>query len=202
MLRVGLTGGLAGGKTFVADVFERLGCFIISADRLGHEVLRSDGEAFDDVLAEFGESILSDNGEINRKKLGKIVFADAETLRQLSLLVHPHVWQRQEDLSSEIAKNDPKAIIISEAAIMVETGSHTRYDRIVITVCPPELQIRRYCERENVSESDALARLARQMPIEEKKKYADYIIDTAGTKQETEIQVCSVYEELLREVVK
>ena len=202
MLRVGLTGGLAGGKTFVAGVFERLGCFVISADRLGHEVLRSDGEAFGNVIAEFGESVLGDDGEIDRKKLGKIVFTDAVMLKQLSLLVHPHVLQRQEDLFSEIAKHDPKAITISEAAIMVETGSHTRYDRIVIAVCPPGLQIRRYCKRENVSETDALARLARQMPIEEKRKYADYVIDTAGTKQETEIQVCSVYEELLREVSK
>ncbi len=199
MLKVGLTGGLASGKTFVAREFEKLGCAVISADRLGHEVLRREGEAFADVVAEFGEEILDADGEINRKALGTIVFADPAKLKKLNSLVHPHVFNKQEKLFAEIAVGDPKAVVVSEAAIMIESGSYSRYDRIVITVCPPDLQIRRYCDRESASEADARARLARQMPLEEKRKYADYVIDTSGTKQETERQVREIHQELLRE---
>ena len=199
MLKVGLTGGLASGKTVVAREFEKLGCTVISADRLGHEVLRREGEAFADVVAEFGEEILVADGEINRKALGKIVFADPDKLKKLNSFVHPHVFKKQEKLFTEIAGRDPKAVVISEAAIMIESGSYTRYDRIVIAVCPPELQIRRYCDREGASEADARARLARQMPLEEKREYADYAIDTSGTKQETERQVRKIHQELLRE---
>ena len=199
MLKVGLTGGLASGKTFVARQLEKLGCTVIYADRLGHEVLCRDGEAFDDVIEEFGQAILDDDGEINRKALGKIVFADPDKLEKLNSLVHPHVFQRQRKLFAEIAARDPKVVVVSEAAIMIESGSYTRYDCIVITVCPAEMQIRRYCEREGASEADARARLARQMPLEEKRKYADYVIDTSGTKQETKKQVREIHEKLLRE---
>ena len=199
MLKVGLTGGLAGGKTFVAGVFERLGCVVVSADRLGHEVLRRDAEAFDDVIAEFGESILGEDGEIDRKALGGIVFADAAKLKKLNSLVHPHVFQKQAELFAEIERRDPKAVVVSEAAIMIESGSYTRYDRIVLTVCTPELQIQRYCERQGASEDDARTRLARQMPLDQKRKYADYVIDTSGTKQETESQVREIHQQLLRE---
>ena len=201
MLEVGLTGGLASGKTFVAGVFDKLGCAVVSADRLGHEVLRRDGEAYGDVVSEFGEDILGDGGEINRKALGEIVFADPAELKKLNSLVHPHVFHKQEKLFAEIARRDPKAVVVSEAAIMIESGSYTRYDRIVVTVCPPELQISRYCEREGASEEDARARLARQMPLEEKRKYADYVIDTSGTKRETERLVGDVHQKLLREAV-
>ncbi len=199
MLKVGLTGGLASGKTFVAREFEELGCAVISADRLGHEVLRREGEAFGDVVAEFGEEILGDDGEIKREALGKIAFADPGKLKKLNSLVHPHVFQKQEKLFAAIARRDPKAVVVSEAAIMIESGSYTRYDRIVLTVCPPELQVRRYRDREGAPEADARARLARQMPLEEKRKYADYVIDTSGTKQETTRQVREIHERLLRE---
>ena len=201
MLKVGLTGGLASGKTFVAGKFEELGCAVISADRLGHEALRREGEAFGDVVAEFGEEILGDDGEIKREALGKIVFADPGKLKKLNSLVHPHVFQKQEKLFAEIERRDPKAVVVSEAAIMIESGSYTRYDRIVLAVCTPELQIRRYCEREGASEDDARARLARQMPLDQKRKYADYVIDTSGTKQETETQVREIHQKLLREAV-
>ena len=199
MLKVGLTGGLASGKTFVAGKFEELGCAVISADRLGHEVLRREGEAFGDVVAEFGEEILGDDGEVKREALGKIVFADAAKLKKLNSLVHPHIFQKQEELFAEIERRDPKAVVVSEAAIMIESGSYIRYDRIMLTVCTPELQIQRYREREGASEDDARARLARQMPLEEKRKYADYVIDTSGTKRETESQVREIHQQLLRE---
>ena len=199
MLKAGLTGGLASGKTFVAAELEKLGCHTISADRLGHEVLMRDGEAYDEVVREFGSAIVGSNGEIGRKALGGIVFADPERLKVLNALVHPHVFRRQEKLLEQIRERDPGAVVVSEAAIMIESGSYKRYDCLIVTVCPPELQIDRYREREGASEADARARLARQMPLEEKRKYADYVIDTSGTKAETVRQVGELYRRLKQE---
>lgn len=200
MLKVGLTGGLASGKTFVAAILEQLGCRVFSSDRLGHEVIRSDGEAFDRVVEEFGNGILGADGEIDRGRLGKIVFADEAKLTKLSSLVHPYVSKRQESILARVAAQDADSIVVFEAAIMIETGSYSRYDRIVVAVCPSELQVHRYCEREGVSTVDALARLAMQIPIDEKREYADYVIDTAGTKQETKRQVRAVHQKLLQQV--
>jgi dephospho-CoA kinase len=201
MLKVGLTGGLASGKTFVAAVLEQLGCRVVSSDRLGHEAIRRDGESFARVIEEFGNGILGADGEIDRSRLGKIVFSDEAKLKKLSSLVHPYVLKKQESIFAQITAQDSGSIVVCEAAIMIETGSYSRYDRIVVAVCPPELQVRRYCAREGVSMTDALARLALQIPIEEKRKYADYVIDTAGTKQETKRQVRAVHQELLQQVV-
>ena len=199
MLKAGLTGGLASGKTFVAAELEKLGCHTISADRLGHEVLMRDGEAYDEVVRQFGSAIVGTSGEIDRKALGGIVFADPERLKVLNALVHPHVFRRQETLLEQIREKDPGAVVVSEAAIMIESGSYKRYDCLIVTVCPPELQIERYCKREGASEADARARLARQMPLEEKRKYADYVIDTSGTKGETARQVGELYRRLKQE---
>ena len=200
MLKVGLTGGLASGKTFVAAVLEQLGCRVFSSDRLGHEAIKSDGEAFDRVIEEFGNGILGADGEIDRGRLGKIVFADEAKLKKLNSLVHPYVLKRQESIFARIASQNSDSIVVCEAAIMIETGSYSRYNCIVVAVCSPELQVRRYCEREGVSTADALARLAVQIPIEEKREYADYVIETAGTKQETKRQVSTVHQKLLQRV--
>ncbi len=199
MLKVGLTGGLASGKTFVAAELEKLGCHTISADRLGHEVLKRDGEAYDEVVREFGSGIVGSDGEIDRKVLGGVVFADPARLKVLNALVHPHVFRRQEEFFEQVREKDPGAVVVSEAAIMIESASYKRYDCLVLTVCPPELQIERYCEREGVGQDEARARLARQMPLEEKRKYADYIMDTSGTKEETAREVGELYRQLKRE---
>ena len=199
MLKVGLTGGLASGKTFVATELEKLGCHTISADRLGHEVLKRDGEAYDEVVSEFGSGIVGPGGEIDRKALGGIVFADPERLGVLNALVHPHVFRRQEKLFEQIREKDPGAVVVSEAAIMIESGSYKRYDCLIVTVCPVELQIERYCKRDGASEADARTRLARQMPLEEKRKYANYVIDTSGSKDETTRQVGELFHQLKQE---
>lgn len=199
MLKVGLTGNQGSGKTFVAQEFEKLGCYAISADRLGHEVLKRDGEAYEEVVREFGSAIVGSDGEIDRKAVGRIVFADPERLKTLNTLVHPHVFRRQEEYFERVREKDPDAIVVSEAAIMVESGSYKRYDCLIVTVCPPEMQIERYCEREGANEAEARARLARQMPQDEKRKYADYVIDTSGTKDETARQVGELYRQLKQE---
>jgi dephospho-CoA kinase len=195
MLKVGLTGGLATGKSYVSARLEKLGCHVIQADRLGHDVLRRGGEAFEDVLAEFGAGILGDDGEIDRKVLGAIVFPAPEKLAKLNALVHPHVFQRQQEFFQQVLRADPDGIAVVEAAIMIESGSHTGYDRLILVVCPEDLQIRRFVERGG-TEAEARDRLARQLPLDEKRKFADFVIDTSGTFEETEKQVRDVYEHL------
>ena len=199
MLKVGLTGGLASGKTHVARLLEDLGCRVIHADRLGHEALESGSVIYHQVTAEFGREIVRDNGEIDRKALGALVFPNPERLKVLNSLVHPYVFRRQEEFFEQTARNDPHGIAVVEAAIMIESGSYKRYDRLLLTVCPPATQIRRFREREGATEEEARARLDCQMPLEEKRRYADYIIDTAGTFEETGLQVHDVYQELKQE---
>jgi len=200
MLKVGLTGGLATGKSYVSARFAELGCHVIQADKVGHEVLRCGAEAYDDVVAEFGERILGDDGEIDRKALGAIVFPDAAKLETLNALVHPHVFARQEAFFAAVERDDPQGIAVAEAAIMIESGSYKRYDRLVVTVCPVEMQVRRSVERGG-TEAEARNRLARQMSIDEKRTFADFIIDTSGTFDETDEQVGRVYETLKLEAV-
>ena len=138
MLKVGLTGGLATGKSYVSARLAELGCHVIQADTLGHEVLLRGAEAYDDVVAEFGQGILGAGGEIDRKLLGAVVFPDAAKLAKLNSLVHPHVFRRQQAFFEALERDDPHGIGVVEAAIMMESGSYKRYDRLIVTVCPPE----------------------------------------------------------------
>ena len=196
MLRVGLTGGLASGKSFVGHALADLGCHLIQADEIGHQVLLPGAEAYDASVHEFGDGILDDDGYIDRRRLGAIVFDDPERLRKLSSFVHPAVVQREERLIAEIAARDAKAIVVVEAAILVETGSYRRYDRLIVAWCRRELQIERAMKRDSSTREEVLARLDRQLPLEEKLKVADYLIDTSGTKEETLKKTREVYEAL------
>ena len=199
MLKVGLTGGLASGKSFVAQLFEDWGARVMHADKAGHAVLERDGEAYDDVVREFGDAILRADGSIDRKALGAIVFGDPEKLARLNALVHPHVFARQRVFFEQIERQEPAGIGVVEAAIMVETGSYKTYDRLVLAVCPPETQIQRFVEREGASEEEAKARMARQMPLAEKVPYADYVIDTSGSKADTVSRAREVWDKLKEE---
>ena len=198
MLKVGLTGGYATGKSFVAHELERLGCHLIYADALGHEVLLPMGEAYAAVVSEFGPGILDEQGSIDRKKLGSEVFRDAERLATLSSIVHPAVFRREEKMLYEIAERDEHAIAVIEAAILVEAKRSDFFDTIILTVCEPEVQIARGMKRDNLTREQILARLANQMPEAEKRKYADFIIDTSGTKEDTARQVEDIHRPLLQ----
>ena len=199
MLRVGLTGGLASGKSFVARVFRELGAHVIEADKLGHETLLPGGEAYAGAVAEFGEGILGPDGAIDRHKLGAIVFAEQARLDKLNALVHPAVFRRQQAFFEQVAAEDPQAVAVVEAAILIETGGRARYDRIVLAVCPPEVQVARFIAREGATAEQAWARMARQMPLSEKIPFADYLIDTSGTPAETEQRARAVYVKLQQE---
>ena len=199
MLKVGLTGGLASGKSFVGRCLAEFGAHVAQADRMGHEILEPGGEAFDEVVATFGREMLGEQGRIDRKRLGAVVFNEPEKLERLNALVHPYVFARQEVFFAEVAKKDPRGVAVVEAAIMIETGSYKNYDRLVLAACSEEEQIRRFIHREGADEKQARARLDRQMPLDDKRAYADYIIDTSGAKEETRVRTAELWEKLRQE---
>ena len=196
MLRVGLTGGLASGKSFVGQALADLGCHLIEADKLGHEVMLPGGEAYDEIVQEFGREILDSDGRINRRKLGGMVFPDADRLAKLSGLVHPPVQKREEARMAEIARRDARAIVVVEAAILVETGRYKDFDRLIVVTCAAGQQMERALQRGSYSKEEIQARLARQLPLEEKLRVADYVIDTSGDKEATLEQVRNVHRSL------
>jgi dephospho-CoA kinase len=193
VLRVGLTGGLACGKSFVGRALAELGCHIIEADKLGHEVMAPGGEAYDGIVREFGPTVLDSEGRVSRRKLSGMVWNDPERLAKLNRLVHPPVQKREEDWMAEIARRDPLAIAVVEAAILVETGRYKSFDRLIVVTCDAAQQMERALERGTYNKEEILARIARQLPLEAKLKVADYVIDTSGSKEATLEQVRAVY---------
>jgi dephospho-CoA kinase len=193
MLRIGLTGGLATGKSFVGRCLADLGCYLLKADELGHQVLLPGGAAYAAVVAEFGAEILIDGGRIDRRALGAVVFAHPEKLKTLNELVHPAVIAMEEEWMRDIARRHRRAIAVVEAAILIETGSYERFDKLVLTVCSTGQQIERAVKRDGLSREEVLERLGRQMPLEEKRKYADYVIDTSGEKEMTLAQTSRLF---------
>ncbi len=198
MLKAGLTGGLASGKSFVGECLVKLGCHLIQADQLGHEVLSPKGEAYAKVVEFFGSGILDADGKINRKRLAAEVFTKPERLAILNALVHPPVQKRAQELADGYGAKNPRAIVVLEAAILIETGSHQRFDRLILVVCSPEQQIERAMARDGSTREEATARLNRQMPLTQKRNYADYVIDNSGTREDTARQTQAVYESLRR----
>lgn len=196
MLRVGLTGGYASGKSSVARELERLGCRVIYADALGHRVLMPDGASYQAAVDLFGEGILNADGTIDRKKLAAIVFADAAKLTLLNEIVHPAVWQLEDALLREFELKQPRGIAVIEAAILIETGGNKKVHKLIVTVCGQENQIARAIERDHISADEATARIRRQISDEERVRLADYIIHTDGTREETAGQVQQVFSEL------
>ena len=196
MLLVALTGGLATGKSRVGKVFVELGCHLIQADELGHIALASQGEAYAPTVAEFGSGILSADGSIDRKALAAIVFNHPEKLQKLNAIVHPAVERLRLKQIETIQLADPRAIILVEAAIHIETGGYKRYEKLILAVCGREEQIRRAMKRDHSSREEVLSRIDRQMSIDEKRKFADYVIDTSGDEANTLTQTVEVYNQI------
>ncbi len=198
MLKVGLTGGLATGKSFVGRAFAALGCRLIKADDIGRVVMKPGGAAFDPIVREFGRDVLALDGSIDRKRLAGIVFSDPERLAALNRLVHPPVIREQDRMIEEIAQEDPQAIVVIEAAVMIEAGTYKRLDKVVLTVCREDQQVERAVGRGGLTREEALERIRRQMPLQEKRKFAAYVIDTSGTEAQTLRQVEEIYNLLRR----
>ena len=196
MLLVALTGGMATGKSHVGKILESLGCHLIEADALGHLALSPDGEAYGPAVAEFGAGILKSNGSIDRKALAAIVFTNPEKLHALNAIVHPAVGRLQQGKVDAIQKRDPNAIVVVEAAIHIETGGYKRYQKLILVICDEQEQVKRAMARDGANREEVLARIAQQMPLSEKRKHADYVIDTSGTPEETRRQTIEVYNSL------
>jgi dephospho-CoA kinase len=198
MLKVGLTGGLASGKSFIGEALAGYGCLLIQADEIGHAVMAPGGEAFQPVVQEFGREILSSDGSIDRRALAARAFADPARLACLNALVHPAVIRLENESIAAFGAAHPDGIAVVEAAILIETGSYSRFDKLILVVCTTEQQVERALRREGASESDIRARIGRQMPLARKRKFADFVIDTSGEKEDTLRQTRAVYDVLRR----
>ena len=196
MLRIGLTGGLASGKSFVGRALAELGCFLIQADEIGRQVQEPGGEAYAGIVQLFGTGILNPDGTLDRRKLASIVFHDEVQMTRLTGIVHPLVRARRSAIEAEWARGHPDGIAVTEAAILIETGSYREFDRLIVAVCAVEQQVERAMSRDHLTREEVLDRMRRQMPLDEKVKYADYIIDTSGLKESTLAQTRAVFESL------
>ena len=188
LLRVGLTGGIASGKSHVLRRLEAAGLATVDLDRVAHGVIAPGGAAFADVVEAFGPSILDRAGAVDRKALGAIVFASPEARARLDAIVHPRVREREAELA-RAAESSGARVLVTDAALLVETGLHLRFDRLIATWCPPGAQLERLRARDGIQEAAAEARLRAQMPGDEKRAFAHFAIDTSGTPGETDAQV-------------
>ena len=190
MLKVGLTGSIAVGKTFVLGVLSELGCHVIDADVVARQVALPGSPGLKAVIDAFGEEVLKSDGSLNRARLGEIVFADEAKRQQLNSILHPFIIAAQDAQLRELELQDPKGIVVVDAALMIESGGYKRFDKLIVVHCRPEIQLQRLMRRNKLSREEAEQRIATQMPQEEKKRYADYLIDTsgdfAGTRRQTE----------------
>ena len=192
----GLTGGIACGKSTVAQVFREFGAHIIDADQVGHEMLLPSSAAFPEIVSRFGRGILDNAGQIDRKKLGPLVFADPVKLQQLNRIVHPRIIERIGELAAEHGKQNPEAVIIVDAALIYETGIPGRFVKTIVAWCRPEQQIERLIAKTGLSRDEADQRISSQMPAEEKRRRADFVIDCSGSLEETRRQVEALYPRL------
>ena len=193
MIQVGLTGGIATGKSVVGQELLRLGCHLLKADELGHKLLEKNGPCYEPVLAAFGRAILDADGNIERKRLAMVVFNEGGALDKLNSIVHPAVFAYEAAWLSSIAVGEGRAIAVIEAAILIETGSYKNFDKLIVTWCPEETMIERAMARAGWTRDEARRRIAKQMPAAEKKSYADYVIDTSDTLESTLEQTRAVY---------
>src|ERR1041385_3701469 len=165
MLRVGLTGGIGTGKSTVGLMFVELGCHLIDADHVTHQLFQPGASVFNAVVEAFGKHILAADGTVNRKVLGEIVFNDSAARIRLNALVHPAVIQHQRDWLKEMEVKDPSGVSIVDAALMIEVGTYTHYDKLIVVTCTPEVQKSRLRARSGLTEDQIEARIGSQMPL-------------------------------------
>jgi len=196
VLKLGLTGSIAVGKSFVVTVMRELGCHTLDADQTAREVVAKGTDGLAEIVSLFGKEVLTDSGELDRKRVGSIVFADEEKRELLNSIVHPRVLAVQDKWLSRVTRDDPDGIAVVDAALMIESGGYRRFDRIIVVWCLPEIQLQRLVMRDGLSEADAKRRIAAQMPQEEKKLFADYLIDTSKGFDETRRQTVALVRRL------
>ena len=198
MLRVGLTGSIGVGKTFVVSIFAELGCHVLDADLTAREVVMPGTPGLKAVTDAFGEEILNADGTLDRKRLGALIFADENQRQRLNHILHPFIIARQDEIMRAWEADDPKGIGIVDAALMIESGGYKRFDKLIVVHCRPEVQLERLILRDNLSREEAERRIRSQMPQAEKQKFADYLIDTSDGFELTRARTVEVYKQLFR----
>ena len=206
MLKVGLTGSIAAGKSVVGEMFAAEGAHVIQADEIARQLMQPGEAVYREVVAAFGAGILDPDGSVNRARLAELAFGGPDKpsrIRELNQIVHPAVIARQEEWMAQVGQSDPRAIALVEAALILEAGAAKRFDRLVVVTCQPQQRIERWARRLKVDREAArrevTRRMAAQLPDEEKIKAADYVIDNSGSLDETGRQVKQIYAELKRE---
>ena len=198
---VGITGGIACGKTTVSDLLAEKGAIPINADEIGHELLKADSPVINVLINTFGQGILEDTGDVSRKKLGAIVFTDKAAREQLNRILHPLIIQRSRARARQLVTEDPNCIVLLDAPLLIEAGAYDTVDLIVVVTAPTATQVQRTLDRSiaqgrSLTKSDVQARIDAQMPLTEKVTYADVVIKNAGTLAELQQQVDTLWEEL------
>jgi dephospho-CoA kinase len=196
MLVVGLTGGIASGKTTVARMFKEMGALVIDADAISREIMVPQTDCWKRVVSHFGASILRRDHAIDRKKLAAQIFAYPEKRRLLNRIVHPCIQKRIKELIALIGTADPEALVIIDAALLVETGMYRDYDKLVVVAADENVQLARLVSRNHLSVKDARSRIRAQLPLERKKKVADFVINNQGSRVRTRTQTRALMHEL------
>jgi dephospho-CoA kinase len=195
MLKVGLTGSIAVGKSFVCDVLREAGVHVLDADQTARDVVAPGTKGLAGIVEAFDYEILQPDGSLDRVKMAKLVFSDEAKRKLLNSIVHPLVIEAQNRWIADLEASDPTGIAVIDAALMIESGGHKRFDKLVVVWCEPELQLARLMGRGGLDEKEARKRIAAQMPQDEKRRYADYSIDTSNDHDDTRRQTLDLVDE-------
>ena len=196
MIVVGLTGGVATGKSSVARLFQDCGAIVIDADVLAREAVEPGRPAWRDIVRVFGKKVLQPDRTLDRRTVGRIVFGTRAKLKQLNAIVHPRVAREQNRLTREIVSKEPDAVIIYDAPVLIEAGAHKRMDKIIVVAADQATQMKRLCSRSRFSRAEALRRIRSQLPLAQKIKLADYVIDGTLSFEQTKNEVQRIYAQL------
>ncbi len=209
MLKIGLTGGIASGKSVVGEMFVKLGAHLIKADDVAHWLMEPGRPVYDAIVRAFGREVLNADGSINRPSLAKAAFGDPATgqlsrVKELNAIVHPAVIRHEDEWMEEVGQRDSNSIAIVEAALILEAGAADRFDHLVVVTCNPAQRTQRFAQRMRITEEAARAEVARRMaaqiPDEEKIKAADFVVDNSGSLEDTEKQVKRVFAKWREEI--
>jgi dephospho-CoA kinase len=208
LLKVGLTGGIASGKSAVGEMLASAGAHVVQADAIAHELMQPGQPVYEEVVRRFGSGILNADGSVSRARLAEAAFGNpgagvASRIEELNRIVHPAVIKRQDEWMEEIGCREPGAVTVVEAALILEAGAAERFDRLIVVTCRPEQRVARWAKRMKVDEECAHAEVSRrmgaQLPDEKKIEVADYVIDNSGSLDETRRQVNALFPQLRAE---
>lgn len=196
MIIAGLTGGIASGKSTVSRFFSEAGALIIDADKISREVVSQGTTGYDEILSFFGRTILLPDGEIDRKRLGEIIFNDPEKKAHLDAIVHPRVFERSAEMIAQIATHTPDAVVILDIPLLLEAGMGSDLAEVIVVYVPEITQLERLMKRDGIDKQSAMARIRSQIPIEEKRKRATVVIDNSHTLSDCRRQALEVFNRL------